>query len=100
MLAPVIAAIIGTTLGVTAGYFGGWIDRIIGRIIDLLLAFPELLLGILIAAALGGGFWNIVVVLTVAFAPRLRPRRARLDAGGPAGALRRGGDRRRHARRR
>ena len=40
-----------------------------GRLVDLLLAFPELLLGIIIAAALGGGFWNIVVVITVAFVP-------------------------------
>ena len=39
------------------------------RIIDLLLAFPELLLAIMIAAVLGGGFWNIVAVITVAFVP-------------------------------
>jgi peptide/nickel transport system permease protein len=68
--APVLAAVIGTAFGVTAGYFGGWIDRIIGRFLDIFLAFPALLLGILIAAALGPGFWNMVVVLTVAFAPR------------------------------
>ena len=41
----------------------------ISRVIDLLLAFPELLLAIMIAAVLGGGFWNIVAVLTVAFIP-------------------------------
>jgi peptide/nickel transport system permease protein len=68
-LSPTFAAIIGTVLGVTAGYFGGIVDRVISRVIDLLLSFPELLLAILIAAALGGGFWNIVVVLTVAFIP-------------------------------
>ena len=38
--------------------------------IDLLLAFPALLLGILVAAALGSGFWSMVAVLTIAFAPR------------------------------
>ncbi|MGV8989403.1 MAG: ABC transporter permease [Cypionkella sp.] len=68
-LAPLLAAFFGTILGVTAGYFGGIPDRIISRVIDLLLAFPELLLAILIAAVLGGGFWNIVAVLTVAFTP-------------------------------
>lgn len=68
-VSPVLAAIFGTTLGVVAGYFGGLTDRIISRIIDLLLAFPELLLAILIAAVLGGGFWNVVAVLTVAFTP-------------------------------
>jgi peptide/nickel transport system permease protein len=69
LTAPVLAAFFGTILGVTAGYFGGWADRVISRVVDLLMAFPELLLAILIAAALGGSFWNIVVVLTVAFTP-------------------------------
>ena len=69
LLSPVFAAFFGTILGVSAGYFGGWVDRIISRVVDMLMAFPELLLAILIAAALGGSFWNIVVVLTVAFTP-------------------------------
>ncbi|MDP2081303.1 MAG: ABC transporter permease [Pseudotabrizicola sp.] len=69
LLSPVFAAFFGTILGVAAGYFGGIVDRVISRIIDMLMAFPELLLAILIAAALGGSFWNIVVVLTVAFTP-------------------------------
>jgi peptide/nickel transport system permease protein len=69
LLSPFFAAIIGTTLGVIAGYFGGIVDRVISRVIDLLLAFPELLLAIMIAAVLGGGFWNIIVVITVAFVP-------------------------------
>lgn len=68
-ISPVLAAIFGTLLGVIAGYFGGIADRIISRLVDLLLAFPELLLAILIAAALGGGFWNIIIVITVAFVP-------------------------------
>jgi peptide/nickel transport system permease protein len=68
-LSPALAATVGTTLGVVAGYFGGMVDRVISRLIDLLLAFPELLLAIIIAAALGGGFWNVVAVLTVAFVP-------------------------------
>jgi peptide/nickel transport system permease protein len=68
-LSPLCAALVGGTLGVVAGYFGGVADRIISRVIDMLLAFPELLLAIMIAAALGGGFWNVVVVLTVAFTP-------------------------------
>jgi ABC-type dipeptide/oligopeptide/nickel transport systems, permease components len=68
-ISPVLAAIFGTMLGVIAGYFGGIVDRLISRVIDLLLAFPELLLAILIAAVLGGGFWNIIAVITVAFIP-------------------------------
>ncbi|MDB5530689.1 MAG: ABC-type dipeptide/oligopeptide/nickel transport system, permease component [Devosia sp.] len=69
LISPFLAAIFGTTLGVIAGYFGGVVDRIISRVIDLLLAFPELLLAIMIAAVLGGGFWNVIVVITVAFIP-------------------------------
>lgn len=69
LISPVLAAICGTTLGVIAGYFGGVVDRVISRLMDLLLAFPELLLAILIAAVLGGGFWNIIFVITVAFIP-------------------------------
>ncbi|MDR6290071.1 peptide/nickel transport system permease protein [Inquilinus ginsengisoli] len=69
LLSPALAAMVGTTLGVVAGYFGGVVDRVISRLVDLLLAFPELLLAIIIAAALGGGFWNVVAVLTVAFVP-------------------------------
>jgi peptide/nickel transport system permease protein len=69
LVSPFLAAIFGTTLGVVAGYFGGIIDRVISRVIDLLLAFPELLLAIMIAAVLGGGFWNVIAVITVAFIP-------------------------------
>lgn len=69
MLSPLFAAVSGTMLGIVAGYFGGIADRLISRVIDLLLAFPELLLAILIAAVLGGGFWNIIAVITVAFIP-------------------------------
>jgi peptide/nickel transport system permease protein len=69
LISPVCAALVGTTLGVIAGYFGGWTDRIISRVVDLLLAFPELLLAIMIAAVLGGGFWNVIFVITVAFVP-------------------------------
>ncbi|WP_206513318.1 ABC transporter permease [Pelagibacterium montanilacus] len=70
IISPIIAAVVGTFLGVVAGYFGGWADRLISRVVDLLLAFPALLLGILVAAALGSGFWDMVAVLTVAFAPQ------------------------------
>jgi peptide/nickel transport system permease protein len=69
LISPALAAVCGTLLGVTAGYFGGVLDRIVSRIVDLLLAFPELLLAIMIAAVLGGSFWNIIAVITVAFIP-------------------------------
>jgi peptide/nickel transport system permease protein len=70
LLGPVLAGIVGTLLGLYGGYFGGWPDRLIGRVVDLLLSFPALLLGILVAAALSSGFWSMVAVIVIAFAPR------------------------------
>jgi peptide/nickel transport system permease protein len=68
--APAIAGVIGTAIGVLAGFFGGWFDRLAGRVTDLLMAFPALLLGMMIAAALGPGFLNLVGAIAVAFIPR------------------------------
>jgi peptide/nickel transport system permease protein len=68
--APLLAGILGTVIGMLAGYFGGWIDRVTGRVSDVLMAFPSLLIGIMIAAALGPGFTNLVVAIAFAFLPR------------------------------
>lgn len=68
--APLLAGVFGTAIGMLAGYFGGWIDRVIGRLSDVLMAFPSLLIGIMIAAALGPGFTNLVVAIAFAFLPR------------------------------
>ena len=53
IVAPLLAAAAGVWLGMIAGYFGGWTDRLISRASDLLMSFPSLLLGVMIAAALG-----------------------------------------------
>jgi oligopeptide transport system permease protein len=56
---PVVAIAVGLTLGVIAGFFGGWIDNLIMRLVDIVYAFPTLLLIILIMAYFrGGGFTN------------------------------------------
>lgn len=68
--APLLAGLLGTVIGMMAGYFGGWIDRVTGRLSDVLMAFPSLLIGIMIAAALGPGFTNLVVAIAFAFLPR------------------------------
>ena len=59
------AIVVGMTLGAVAGYTGGWIDNIIMRIMDVLLAFPSLLLSIAIVAVLGPGLIN--ALLAIAF---------------------------------
>jgi peptide/nickel transport system permease protein len=70
LAAPLISGIIGTVVGAIAGFYGGWFDRIAGRVADLLMAFPSLLLGILLAAALGPGFGNLIAAVAFAFLPR------------------------------
>ena len=64
-------ALIGVILGVFAGYFGGWVDSLISRIVDILLAFPGLLLAITIVAILGNGSINTVVDITIFTVPGL-----------------------------
>ena len=56
---------IGVALGALAGYRGGGVDALLGRLIDVLLAFPGLLLAIALAAVLGPGLRNVVLALTL-----------------------------------
>jgi peptide/nickel transport system permease protein len=60
-----ISAVLGTVLGSIAGYFGGALDDAISRLIDMLLAFPGLLLAIAIVAVLGPSLVNVLVALTI-----------------------------------
>jgi ABC-type dipeptide/oligopeptide/nickel transport system permease subunit len=60
-----IAAAIGMTMGLFAGYFGGITNAIIMRFIDSLMAFPMLLMALVIAALLGGGLMNVMIALGI-----------------------------------
>jgi peptide/nickel transport system permease protein len=64
-----IAAVIGISAGLAAGYFGGFTNTVIMRIIDALMAFPMILLALIIAALLGGGLKNVMIALGVALIP-------------------------------
>ncbi|GAA2080829.1 ABC transporter permease [Pseudolysinimonas kribbensis] len=61
-----IAGVVGVLLGLLAGYFGGWFDTVLMRIADVQLAFPSILLAILIASVLGQGVLNVIIVLSIA----------------------------------
>jgi peptide/nickel transport system permease protein len=61
-----IAGVLGVLLGLLAGYFGGWFDTVLMRIADIQLAFPSILLAILIASVLGQGVLNVIIVLSIA----------------------------------
>jgi len=63
------AIVVGTVLGALGGYFGGWIDNAIMRIMDVLLAFPSLLLAIAIVTVLGPGLINALLAIGIVSIP-------------------------------
>jgi peptide/nickel transport system permease protein len=63
------AAALGIILGLLAGYRGGWVDALIMRIGDTLLAFPRIILYLIIIARFGASAFNIVLVITLTAAP-------------------------------
>ena len=72
LLAPIsvgVALLVGGTLGLLAGYYGGLIDEIVMRALDALMAFPQILLYLVIIAALGPSALNVVLAITIAGAP-------------------------------
>ncbi|HEX2133826.1 MAG TPA: ABC transporter permease [Actinophytocola sp.] len=61
----VVGGLVGLVLGLLAGYYGGWLDAVISRVGDMQLAFPSILLAILLAGALGPSLTNVIVALAV-----------------------------------
>lgn len=65
VLTVLVGGLVGMVLGLVAGYFGGWIDTVISRLGDIQLAFPSVLLAILIAGVLGPSMTNVIIALAV-----------------------------------
>lgn len=63
------AIIVGTTLGALSGYFGGWVDNTIMRVLDVVLAFPFLILAIAIVSVLGPGLTNTMLAIAIVSIP-------------------------------
>jgi ABC-type dipeptide/oligopeptide/nickel transport system permease subunit len=63
------AIIVGTFLGAVSGFVGGWLDNIVMRIMDVLLAFPYLLLAIAVVAVLGPGLINALLAISIVSVP-------------------------------
>jgi len=63
LLSTLLSATIGTLLGAAAGYLGGWAEDALMRVVDVLLAFPGILLAIFITAVLGPSLWNVIIAL-------------------------------------
>jgi ABC-type dipeptide/oligopeptide/nickel transport system permease subunit len=64
-----ITLAVGVVAGMLAGYFGGWVDTLIMRVVDVVLAFPEVVLAILVAAILGPGIGTVIIALSLVWWP-------------------------------
>lgn len=67
--AVVLALVVGGTLGMLAAYYRGWFDRIIMRFMDVLFAFPIMLLAIAVIAILGPSAWSAAIAIAIVYAP-------------------------------
>jgi peptide/nickel transport system permease protein len=65
-----IAMLGGVAIGMVSGYYGGWFDKIVMRIIDIMLAFPYVLLTIVIVAVLGPSLTNAMIAIGISQMPR------------------------------
>lgn len=77
VLSVLLGGVLGTSLGLTAGYAGGKVEIGIMRLIDILLAFPDLITGMLVAAVLGPGLVKLIIAIGLTITPRF----ARLSHG-------------------
>lgn len=69
LIAASIAGIVGVFLGTVAGFRGGWLDEVLMRLIDILLAFPGMLLALTIIAVLGPGLFNVMIAVGIGSIP-------------------------------
>lgn len=63
------AVVVGVTVGVVAGYRGGWLDTVLMRIVDVMFAFPVLLLALAVVAILGPGVTTTILAIGIVFTP-------------------------------
>ncbi len=77
LVSILIAMTLGTALGVVSGYIGGRFDAFVMALVDLMLSFPSLLLGMLVAAVLGASIENLIIAIAITeIAPFVRLARA------------------------
>ena len=68
-VAVVISAVVGILIGLISGYYGGWIDGLLMRVMDILLAFPGLLLALAVVAVLGISLQNLMIAVGIGGIP-------------------------------
>jgi peptide/nickel transport system permease protein len=66
----VAGGFIGMVLGVASAYFGGWFDLIFQRVLDVLMAFPLIILALAVVSVFGTGVFNVMIAITIPLIPR------------------------------
>lgn len=69
LIVVTIALVGGIVIGLVAGFFGGWVDTVIMRVMDVILAFPSLLLALVLVAILGPGLTNAMIAIAIVLQP-------------------------------
>ncbi|NIO72006.1 MAG: ABC transporter permease, partial [Anaerolineae bacterium] len=64
-----IGLLVGSTLGLMGGYLGGWVDEVVMRLLDAMMAFPVILLYMIIIAAVGASATNVVLAIAIVGTP-------------------------------
>jgi peptide/nickel transport system permease protein len=64
-----VSLLVGIPIGILSGYKGGFLDSIFSRVLDLLFAFPSLLLALVFVTILGSGFWTALLALVIIYIP-------------------------------
>ncbi len=65
LVAASLACVIGSLLGIAAGFYRRWIDQAVSRLVDVWMAFPPVLLSIVLAAAVGAGLFSVILAIVV-----------------------------------
>lgn len=66
----VAGGLIGLVLGVASAYFGGWFDLVFQRVLDVLMAFPLIILALAVVSVFGTGVMNVIIAITIPLIPR------------------------------
>jgi peptide/nickel transport system permease protein len=68
--AALVGGFLGLVLGVASAYFGGWFDLVFQRLLDVLMAFPLIILALAVVAVFGTGVQNVIIAITIPLFPR------------------------------
>lgn len=69
-VAATVGSVLGLVLGVASAYFGGIFDLVVQRIMDVIMAFPLIILALAVVATLGNGIENVIIAITIPFIPQ------------------------------